>query len=107
MHSKVIKVKLVLDALKKVVDPEIGMNIIDVGLIYGIEIDQSNSVYIKMTLTTPGCPLKDYFISEIETVLMDVDFVTDVQVEFVWSPPWDLSMMDEDAKLNLFQFMRG
>ncbi len=107
MNTKILKVKVVLDALQKVIDPEIGMNIIDVGLIYGIEIDESNAVYIKMTLTTPGCPLKDYFISEIETVLMDIDFVTDVQVEFVWSPPWDLSMMDEDAKLKLFQSMRG
>lgn len=101
-HAKKLNI---INSLKKVIDPEIGMNIVDLGLIYGIEIVESSFVIIKMTLTTPGCPLADFFISEIETVLTDLEFVDDVRVEFVWAPAWDISMMDENAKQNMFKSM--
>lgn len=97
----------IIEQLRKVIDPEIGMNIVDVGLIYNIEIDNENFVRLKMTLTTPGCPLSEFFLSEIETVLMDLDFVEDVDIVFIWEPRWDLIMMNEKAKQDLFNGMRG
>jgi metal-sulfur cluster biosynthetic enzyme len=100
------KRKLIVTQLRDVMDPEIGMNIVDVGLIYNILINEEDEVTIKMSLTTPGCPLTDYFLSEIETKLIDLDFVEDVQIDFVWEPQWDISMMDEEAKLGMFQGMR-
>jgi metal-sulfur cluster biosynthetic enzyme len=99
--------KEVIDKLREVIDPEIGMNIVDVGLIYWVDIDDDNEVTVFMTLTTPGCPLTDYFLSEIETKLMDLDFIQDVRIEFVWTPKWDLIMMDEQAKQEMFNKMRG
>lgn len=100
------KRNLVVEALRQIDDPEIGMNIIDVGLIYGIFINEWNKVTIEMTLTTPGCPLTDYFLSEIETKMMDLDFVEDVQIDFVWTPQWDMTMMDEGGKQRMFENMR-
>ena len=101
------KRKLIIEQLRKVIDPEIGMNIVDVGLIYWIEITEENFVRVKMTLTTPGCPLSDYFLSEIETVIMDLDFVEDLKTDFIWEPKWDLVMMDEEAKQAMFGGMRS
>jgi metal-sulfur cluster biosynthetic enzyme len=97
----------VANQLRKVLDPEIGMNIVDVGLIYNIIITEDDFVRVEMTLTTPGCPLTDYFLSEIETVIMDLDFVSDMKIDFVWEPKWDLKMMDEEAKQDMFKGMRG
>lgn len=97
----------IVNALQKVIDPEIGMDIVNLGLIYGIEITENDFVTIKMTLTTPGCPLSDFFLSEIETVLTDLDFVNDVRIDFIWTPPWDLIMMDENAKQDMFKNMRN
>lgn len=96
----------IIQALKKVIDPELNMNIVDIGLIYDIQ-NEDGDVTIGMTLTTPGCPLKEFFISEIETVLFDLQNINDVHVEFIWSPPWDLSMMDENAKHKVFNDMRN
>lgn len=101
------KRKLVINQLRKVIDPEIGMNIVDVGLIYWIEITDEDFVRVKMTLTTPGCPLSDYFLSEIETVIMDLDFVNDLKIDFIWEPKWELIMMDEEAKQAMFGSMRN
>lgn len=104
--TQIEKRKLILDQLRKVIDPEIGMNIIDVGLIYGVNIEEDDYVVVKMTLTTPQCPLSDFFLSEINTVLTDLDFIDDVRIDFIWDPKWELSMMDEEAKQNLFGGMR-
>lgn len=101
------KRKKVIKSLRKVIDPELGMNIVDLGLIYNIDVDDNGLVRIYMTLTTPGCPLSDYFLSEIETVLMDLDFVENVEIEFVWDPKWDLVMMDEEAKQKMFNQFRN
>ncbi len=99
--------KEVADKLREVLDPEIGMNIVDVGLLYWIDIDADFLVTISMSLTTPGCPLTDYFLSEIETKLMDLDFVEDVRIDFVWMPKWDMVMMDEKGKQEMFDKMRN
>jgi len=97
------KRKAIINSLKEILDPEIGMNIIDVGLIYNIEITSDNLVIVSMTLTTPGCPLTDYFLSEIETKLVDLDFIDDVRIDFVWSPAWHITMMNEEAKTDAFR----
>lgn len=101
----------IVNELKKVIDPELGINIVDLGLVYNIIISKDCNhdgfnVIIEMTLTTPGCPLSDYFVSEIEAVLLYLDFLNDVKVSFVWDPGWDLTMIDENAKFKLFNNMR-
>lgn len=94
--------KLIVEKLAEILDPEIGLNIVDVGLLYWIDIDDENKVTIYMTLTTPACPLSEYFLSEVETKLLDLDFIEDVQVEFIWTPQWDITMIDEGAKQKMF-----
>jgi FeS assembly SUF system protein len=92
---------LVIDALKKVFDPEIPVNIYDLGLIYDIAIDEQASVQIKMTLTAPGCPVAQTFPGTVEQAVKNVDGVVDAVVELVWDPPWTQDCMSEVAKLEL------
>lgn len=91
----------IVDALCNVYDPEIPVNIYDLGLIYSINISDSHSVYIEMTLTTPGCPVAQTFPGTVECAVKCVDGVEDVHVELVWDPPWTKDRMTEDALLNL------
>jgi FeS assembly SUF system protein len=91
----------VVNALREIVDPEIGINIVDLGLVYETDIDEQGRVAITMTLTAPGCPLSGYIGSAVETVVGDLPGVTDVDVDIVWSPPWNPSMMSEEARLEL------
>lgn len=89
------------EALREnVIDPEIGINIVDLGLVYGLAVDEG-TVKVTMTLTTPACPLGPYIDSEVRSALQDVPGVTDTKVNLVWTPPWDPSKMTEDAKLEL------
>jgi metal-sulfur cluster biosynthetic enzyme len=91
-----------LDALKNVDDPEIGMNIVDLGLIYGIDWDDDKGkVHVDLTLTSPGCPLGPEIIREIKRELRAIDDVLDVDVDLVWRPLWQPSMMSEYAKDEL------
>jgi metal-sulfur cluster biosynthetic enzyme len=91
-----------LDALKNVDDPEIGMNIVDLGLIYGIAWDDdTGTVHVDLTLTSPGCPLGPEIIREIKRELRAIDDVLDVDVDLVWRPLWQPSMMSEYAKDEL------
>lgn len=88
----------VIKALKKVYDPEIPVNIVDLGLIYGIEI-KDNSVNIKMTMTAPGCPLGFLLVDMVkEAVKEEIPSVKEVNVELVWDPPWTPERMSEEAK---------
>ncbi len=91
--------------LKDVYDPELGINIIDLGLVYDIHID-GGKVYIKMTLTTPGCPIGPMLMADIKNILMPFDGVEDIEIEFVWSPPWTPDMMSDEAKdiMSYFHF---
>ena len=91
----------IVDALRNVYDPEIPINIYDLGLIYSINISDSRSVYIEMTLTTPGCPVAQTFPGTVECAVRCVDSVEDVHVELVWDPPWTKDRMTEDALLSL------
>ena len=98
--------KLVWDALKTVYDPEIPVNIVDLGLIYSCALDaaQGGTAYrvdIKMTLTAPGCPMAPVIQQDVESKLMALEDVREVNVELVWDPPWNQSMLTDAAKLSL------
>lgn len=90
----------VMDALREVNDPEIMLSIVELGLIYGIDIVDSR-VDVTMTLTTPACPLNQYIGAQIEEAVRQVPGVEAVGVTVVWSPPWNPNMMSDDAKLEL------
>ena len=94
----------VVDALRTCFDPEIPVNIYELGLIYDVQVEPSGSVKITMTLTSPSCPAAQSLPSEVETKVRSVPGVTEVGVELVWDPPWDPSKMSEAAKLQLGMF---
>lgn len=91
----------IIDALKKVYDPEIPVNIYDLGLIYQILINPQGVVKIQMTLTSPGCPVAQSFPGIVENVVHNVPGVSKAQVELVWDPPWSSENMSTAAKLHL------
>ena len=91
----------VIETLKAVYDPEIPVNIYEIGLIYGIDVDGSGAVQIKMTLTSPMCPVAETLPPEVESKVKAVPGVTSSKVEVVWEPPWTPDKMSEAAKLQL------
>jgi len=91
----------VIEALKDIYDPEIPVNIYDLGLIYDVEIGPDHHVKIKMTLTTPNCPVAESMPGEVELRVGAVPGVGDAEVELVWDPPWDPQKMTDEAKLEL------
>jgi len=91
----------VIAALRRIRDPEIPVNIYDLGLVYDLEIDNLNRVTIRMTLTAPACPVAQTFPALVEEAVEAVDGVSRANVELVWEPPWDTSRMDEAARLQL------
>ena len=92
----------VREALKTVYDPEIGLNIVDLGLIYDVIIgEEEGLVEINMTLTAPGCPLSHVIGAEVREALDGMPGVTDVKLNLVWTPSWNPTMMSEDAKMEL------
>ena len=91
----------IVDALRTVYDPEIPVNIYDLGLIYGFEIDEKFFVDVKMTLTAPGCPVAETFPGIVENAVKGVVGVSDARVELVFDPPWTMDYMSEEAKLEL------
>ena len=91
----------IIKEIKKVYDPEIPVNIYELGLIYKIEIDKKNNVEVDMTLTTPNCPVADSLPKQVKEYIMNVKGVSDVKLNLVWDPPWDKSKMSEAAKLEL------
>ncbi|MEX2088549.1 MAG: metal-sulfur cluster assembly factor [Bacteroidota bacterium] len=88
------------EALKMVIDPELGLNLVDLGLIYDIDIDE-DSIHIAMTLTTAGCPLHESMIEAVRHVAQSADLTRSVFVELVWDPPWTPERMSADAKKAL------
>ena len=91
----------VVAALKTVFDPEIPVNIYDLGLIYDIAINEENHVHLQMTLTSPGCPVAHTFPGTVEQAVNLVEGITDCTVELVWEPPWTQERMTEVARLEL------
>ena len=90
----------VISEIKKIYDPEIPVNIYELGLIYDISIE-NHDVKIKMTLTTPNCPVAESLPKEVKDSIKEIKEVNDVSLDLVWDPPWDKSMMSEAAKLEL------
>ena len=91
----------VIAEIKKIYDPEIPVNIYDLGLIYNVKVDKENVGEIKMTLTTPNCPVAESLPKEVEDSVKGINEVKDAKLKLVWEPPWDKSMMSEAAKLEL------
>ena len=91
----------VIAEIRKIYDPEIPVNIYELGLIYDIKIDEKNNVKVNMTLTTPNCPVAESLPKEVKDSIMELKEVNKVDLDLVWDPPWDKSMMSEAAKLEL------
>jgi nitrogen fixation NifU-like protein len=91
----------IIEALRTVYDPEIPVNLYDLGLVYDIVVDLSGAVTIRMTLTAPTCPIADALLWQVDKTVRAVPGVTDVTVNLVWDPPWNRSMMSESAKIQL------
>jgi FeS assembly SUF system protein len=91
----------ILQVLKQIYDPEIPVNIYDLGLIYEINVDEDNHVRITMTLTAPNCPIADQILEEVEQKVGAVKGVASVKINLTFDPPWDQSMLTEEAKLEL------
>ena len=94
----------IVDAIRTVFDPEIPVNIYDLGLIYAIDSRQDGSVKVEMTLTAPGCPVAEEIPIWVRDAIATVEGTTDIDVEIVWDPPWDPSMLSEYAKIELGLF---
>ena len=95
------KKEQIIDEIRKIYDPELPVNIYELGLIYDIDIDQNNNVKIKMTLTTPNCPVAESLPNEVKNSVKEIKEVKNVDLDLVWDPPWNKSMMSEAAKLEL------
>ena len=91
----------IIDALKEIYDPEIPVNIYDLGLIYGVDVTEDGHAVVTMTLTTPHCPVAESMPGEVELRVGAVPGVGDAQVNLVWDPPWDPQKMSDEAKLEL------
>ena len=95
-----LKEKVILE-IKKIYDPEIPVNIYELGLIYKVEVDEKNKVSVEMTLTSPNCPVAESLPNSVKENIMKVDGVSDVDLKLVWDPPWSKDKMTEAAKLEL------
>lgn len=91
----------VIDVLRNCYDPEIPVDIYELGLIYEVNVDPGNNVHILMTLTSPNCPVAESLPQEVEDKVKALDSVNECKVEITWDPPWDQTMMSEAAKLEL------
>lgn len=91
----------VVDALKEIFDPEIPVNIYDLGLIYGVDVSQDGDAVVTMTLTTPHCPVAESMPGEVELRVGSVPGIRDAEVNLVWDPPWDPAKMSDEARLEL------
>ena len=91
----------VRDSLKKCMDPEVPLSIVDMDLIYGIDVTENNDVNIKMTMTTKGCPLHETMVDDVKRYAKKVSGVNNVDVEIVWDPPWTMDKMSDEAKAKM------
>lgn len=95
------KKEQIIEEIRKIYDPELPVNIYELGLIYDIKVKDEKFAIIKMTLTTPNCPVAESLPKEVEDSVKGIKEVKDAKLELVWEPPWDKSMMSEAAKLEL------
>jgi FeS assembly SUF system protein len=95
------RIDQIIEKLREVYDPEIPVNIYDLGLVYNVDIDENSKVNIVMTLTAPGCPVADMLVDDTRQAALAVEGVDGAEVELTFEPPWDKSMMSEEARLEL------
>ena len=88
----------VLEKLKKVYDPEIPVSVVDLGLIYDVQVNEKNEVHVRMTLTAPGCPMGSFIAQQAEWAISELEGVEDVTVELTFDPPWTPDMLTEEGK---------
>ena len=91
----------IIEEIKKIYDPEIPVNIYDLGLIYDVKVENKNTAKVKMTLTSPNCPVAESLPKEVKDGIMQVEGIENVDLNLVWDPPWNQTMMTEAAKLEL------
>ena len=96
-----VNIDQVRDSLKQCMDPEVPLSIVDMGLIYGIDVTENNDVNIKMTMTTKGCPLHETMVDDVKRYAKRVTGVNNVDVEIVWDPPWTMDKMSDEAKAKM------
>jgi len=101
MSQKAVTESQVYDALKKCMDPEIPVNVVDLGLIYGVKVASGKDVDIKMTMTTRGCPLHDTLVSDVKRYVGKINGIGSINVEIVWEPPWTLEKMNPEVRDKL------
>ncbi len=93
--------ELILEKLKEVIDPEIGIDVVNLGLIYDLQIRPDNTVYVKMTMTTPGCPMTMWILRAVEDKILEIPGVKDAEIELTFDPPWSPDMVSEEYKKRL------
>lgn len=93
--------EIILEKLKEVVDPEIGIDVVNLGLIYELDIRPDNTVYVKMTMTTPGCPLTMWLLKAVEEKVLEIPGVKDAEIELTFDPPWTPERISEEYKKKL------
>jgi len=96
-----VSAQAIEDSLKQCMDPEVPLNIVEMGLIYGIDVSENNDVNIKMTMTTQGCPLHETLVQDATRYVKKVPGVNNVTVDIVWDPPWSMDKMSEEAKIKM------
>jgi metal-sulfur cluster biosynthetic enzyme len=101
MSVQNVTTEQVYSALRKCMDPEIPVNVVDLGLIYGVKINPENNVDVKMTMTTRGCPLHDTLVSDVKRYLGKINGIGNINVEIVWDPPWDIEKMDPEIRQKM------
>jgi len=103
-HMSQVSTEQIKNSLKQCMDPEVPLSIVDMGLIYGIDVSDNNDVNIKMTMTTKGCPLHDTMVDDVTRYTKKVPGVNNVQVDIVWDPPWSMDKMSDEAKAKMKGF---
>lgn len=99
-NTKITK-EMILEKLKEVIDPEIGIDVVNLGLIYEVKINPDNTVYVKMTMTTPGCPLTMWLLQAVEQKILEIPGVKDAEIELTFDPPWTPDRISEEVKKRL------
>jgi len=102
-----VTISAIEDSLKQCMDPEVPLNIVEMGLIYGIDVNENNDVNIKMTMTTQGCPLHETLVQDATRYAKKVPGVNNVKVDIVWDPPWSMDKMSEEAKTKIKNMSAG
>ncbi|MCD6559138.1 MAG: metal-sulfur cluster assembly factor [Palaeococcus sp.] len=100
-ETQTLTKELILERLKEVIDPEIGIDVVNLGLIYEVNVREDSTVYVKMTMTTPGCPLTMWILQAVEQKVLEIPGVKDAEIELTFDPPWTPDRISEEYKKRL------